>query len=76
MSMTSAAAVKAWRTREARRPDTVTKREVVGGPWSGETVVVREYMERSLDLSIRGERGRFERLGGRLQWVAAPGGGR
>ena len=70
--MNNARAILAWRTRVARKPDTVTKREVVGGPWSGQTVVVREYMERSLDLAIRGERGRFERLGGRLQWVAAP----
>jgi hypothetical protein len=70
--MKTAAAVNAWRRRVARRPDQTSTREVVGGPWSGLQVLVRSNMERSLDLVIRGERGRFERLGGRLQWVACP----
>lgn len=69
--MKNASAVKAWRRREAMRPDQVSKRTVVGGPWEGLTVVVRSNMERSLDLVINGRRGRFERLGGALQWVEA-----
>jgi hypothetical protein len=69
--MKTASAVKAWRRREAMRPEPVTKRAVVGGPWEGLTVVVRTNMERSLDLVINGRRGRFERLGGSLKWVEA-----
>jgi hypothetical protein len=70
--MKTAAAVKAWRRRETMRPDQTSKREIADGPWAGLVVLVRSNMERSLDLVIRGERGRFERLGGRLQWVASP----